>query len=569
MLHSSTRWYWVLGLLLVAGAFGSGFWLGRVAEPEAITVADVAHAERILGLTFTDAERDSMLAELTEQRDNYAAVRKLNLPNDVVPAVQFDPIPADWKAKPVFDSLWDRNKIVDRMYGVRVTPWKDSAWLAFASVTELSQAIKYREITSERLTRYFLNRLKTHDKTLHCVITLTEDTAIAQARRADAEIRAGKYRGPLHGIPYGAKDLLAARGYPTTWGSAPYRNQKFNYDAEVIQQLRNAGAVLVAKLTLGELAYGDVWYGEKTRNPWNPAEGSSGSSAGSASAVSAGLVPFAIGTETLGSIVSPSTICGTTGLRPTYGRVSTKDAMALTWSMDKIGPITRTVEDAVLVSNAIIMDAPGVAPAPFKLWLDAGMDMKKVRIGYVKSAFEGRYAFRSQDSASLAKLRELGAELVPIELPKLPIRELTTIITAEGAAAFAELTEQNRDDLMKRQTKDAWPNLFRAARFIPAVDYIQANRARTLLINQMDSLLHAHNIHVYVAPSWSANLTLTNLTGHPSIVVPNGFRTDAKGISTPTSISFTGRLYDEGMVAAVAHQYQQATDWHRQHPPGF
>jgi Asp-tRNA(Asn)/Glu-tRNA(Gln) amidotransferase A subunit family amidase len=435
--------------------------------------------------------------------------------------------------------------------------------LAFWPLRDLAELIRTRKITSAALTEMYIGRLKKYGAKLECVITLTEERAREQARRADEEIARGKYRGLLHGIPYGAKDLLAVKGYKTTWGAAPYRDQTIDEDAVVIKKLDDAGAVLVAKLTLGALAWGDVWYGGTTRNPWNPEQGSSGSSAGPASATAAGLVAFAIGTETWGSIVSPSTRCGTTGLRPTYGRVSRTGAMALSWSMDKIGPICRTVEDCAIVFNAI-QGPDGVdqtlLDAPFNY--RPNVDLKKLRIGYVKKLFEEDYPNKAADAVTLAKLRELGADLIPIELPAYPVDALAFILSAEAAAAFDELTRSGRDDLMTRQVRDAWPNVFRASRFIPAVEYIQANRLRYRIIQDMQKL----DVDVYVAPSFGGdNLLLTNLTGHPCVVLPNGF--DEKG--SPVSISFIGRLFGEATLLEVAKAYQDATDFHEKHPPLF
>jgi len=410
-----------------------------------------------------------------------------------------------------------------------------------------------------------LRRLKRFDSQLHCVITLTDELALKQAARADAEIASGNYRGPLHGIPYGAKDLLAVRGYTTTWGAMPYRDQVIDFDATVIKKLEEAGAVLVAKLSLGALAWGDVWYADTTRNPWNLKQGSSGSSAGSAAAVSAGLVPFAIGSETWGSIVSPSTRCGVTGLRPTFGRVSRAGAMALSWSMDKIGPICRTVEDCALVLEAI-RGPDGVdqtvIDAPFNYTPD--IDLKKLRIGYLKEDFERDTTYQEQNAATLQKLRELGANPIEVELPDLPVDAMQIILSVEAAAAFDELTRSNRDDLLVRQVKNAWPNLFRSSRLIPAVEYIQANRLRTVLIGRMAELMA--DIDLYVSPTFEGdNLLLTNLTGHPCVVLPNGFNEDGE----PTSITFIGRLYQEATLLAVAERYQDATDFHTKHPPLF
>jgi Asp-tRNA(Asn)/Glu-tRNA(Gln) amidotransferase A subunit family amidase len=403
--------------------------------------------------------------------------------------------------------------------------------------------------------------LKKYGPLLECVITLTEELALKQASQADKEIAAGNYRGTLHGIPYGIKDLFAAKGYKTTWGAAPYKDQVIDMDATVVKKLQEAGAVLVAKLTMGALAWGDRWYGGKTRNPWDTSQGSSGSSAGSAAAVSAGLVPFAIGTETWGSIVSPSTVCGTTGLRPTFGRVSRNGAMALSWSMDKIGPVCRTVEDCAIVFKAIMgRDNIDKSVSDYPFTYQPDIDIKSLRIGYVEKDFAAEYPFKTNDSLTLAALGALGAMLVPIELPDLPVSDLSFILSAEAAAAFDELTRSNRDDLLVRQIKNAWPNEFRQARLIPAVEYINANRIRYQLIQAMQQLMQ--EIDLYLAPSWQGNnLLLTNLTGHPCVVLPNGFHE-----GTPTSITFNGRLYDEGTILAVARAYQNATTFHRQHP---
>jgi len=408
----------------------------------------------------------------------------------------------------------------------------------------------------------YLNRLKKYGPRLECVITLTEDLALAQAKRADEEIASGKYRGPLQGIPYGAKDLLSTRGIKTTWGSVPFKDQLIDQDATVIQRLENAGAVLVAKLSMGELAWGDVWFGGTTKNPWNLKQGSSGSSAGSASATSAGLVGFAIGTETWGSIVSPSTRCGVTGLRPTYGRVSRKGAMALSWSMDKIGPICRTVEDCALVFHAI--EGPDgydqtLYNLPFNY--DPDIDLKNLRIGFLKNDFDSVKENKANDDSSLAVLQSLGARLTPIRLPEFPTNDLSIILSAEAGAAFDDLTRSGKDDLLVRQIKDAWPNAFRLSRFIPAVEYIQANRIRYLLIQEMQKLLQG--VDLYIAPSFQGdNLLLTNLTGHPCVVLPNGFSKEG----TPTSITFIGRLFDEARLLAVAKKYQDATGFHLRHP---
>lgn len=543
-------------LFLLVGSLG--FLLGAIYQAQdnnPLTREMVAATENLLGLHFNDAKRDSMLGDLKDNLDNYQKLRTLTIDNSVPPALAFNPIPVgvkfDTKRKP---PVWSAP--------TKMAAPPNLEDLAFAAVGDLAELIRTRRITSMALTKMYLDRLKKYGPKLECVVTLTEERALEQARRADEEIAAGNYRGPLHGIPYGAKDLLAAKGYKTTWGSVPYKDQMIDADATVIQRLEKAGAVLVAKTTLGELAWGDVWFGGRTRNPWNLEQGSSGSSAGSASATSAGLVAFSIGTETWGSIVSPSTRCGVTGLRPTYGRVSRAGAMALSWSMDKIGTICRTVEDCALVFNAIYgpdgVDQT-VADLPFNY--NPTVKLSQLRIGYLQSAFERDTTNKANNEAVLARLRELGAKLTPIELPDYPINDLSFILSAEAAAAFDELTRSGKDDLLVRQIKNAWPNSFRASRFIPAVEYIQANRVRYLVIQAMAKLME--NIDVYVTPSFGGNnLLLTNLTGHPCVVLPNGF--DKRG--SPTSISFMGRLYDEATTLAAAKAYQDATDFHRKHP---
>jgi Asp-tRNA(Asn)/Glu-tRNA(Gln) amidotransferase A subunit family amidase len=543
---------------LIAGLSVCCFFLGGFLQEETETISFtkemVAAAEKLIGLEFTAVERDSMLEGLEEQLNNYENIRQIHLENAVPPALLFNPIPAG----ATFDSLKKPFKM-SPVKGVRLPENRED--LAFYSVRELAELIKTRQVTSEQLTRMYLDRLRKYHPKLECLITLTEDLALQKAKRADAEIAAGKYRGPLHGIPYGAKDLLATRGYQTTWGAAPYKDQMIDKDAAVITRLEEAGAVLVAKLTMGALAWGDVWYGGKTRNPWNLEQGSSGSSAGSASATSAGLVAFAIGTETWGSIVSPSTRCGVTGLRPSYGRVSRSGAMALSWSMDKIGPICRTVEDCAVVFNAIY-GPDGVDQTLYDLPFnyDPDIDISKLRIGYLKDAFEKDTTNQPFNDKALETLRTLGIELIPLELPELPAYDISFILSAESAAAFDDLTRSNRDDLLVRQIKNAWPNVFRQSRFIPAVEYINANRIRYLMIQKMAKMMS--EVDLYVTPSFGENLLLTNLTGHPCVVVPNGFREDG----TPVSISFIGKLFGEAEILVLAKTYQDVTGFHLKHP---
>ncbi|MGD9898310.1 MAG: amidase [Calditrichaceae bacterium] len=538
-----------IGFLI--GLFYRDLWTGQT-----ITIHKIQSAEELIGLSFSDVKRDSMLDALNEQSGNFGNIHKVELNNDVPPAILFNPIPRDMKMdiKEKYFRLTDYS-------GTKAPESSDE--LAFYSIGQLAEMIRTKKITSLELTQMYLDRLKKYDPKLECVITLTEDLALEQARRADSEIASGKYRGPLHGIPYGAKDLLAVKGYKTTWGATPYKDQIIDENAAVIQKLDAAGAVLVAKLTMGALAWGEYWYGGMTRNPWDITQGSSGSSAGSAAATSAGLVPFAIGTETWGSIISPSTVCGVTGLRPTYGRVSRSGAMALSWSMDKIGPICRDAEDCAIVLNAI--NGPDgkdqtVYDLPFNY--DATYDIRKLRVGYIEDDFKKDYDFKTNDSLALGVFRNMGIELIPIKLPELPVADLGIILSAEAGAAFDELTRSGKDDLLVRQVKNAWPNVFRASRFIPAVEYINANRIRYQLIQEMNDLMKT--VDIYLAPSWEGdNLLLTNLTGHPAIVMPNGFSEDG----TPTSITITGNLFREGELISAAKAYQSATDYHLKHPP--
>ena len=526
-------------------------------EPK-ITKGMLHDAEQIAGLEFNDDERGLMLQGLNRQLERFETLRTVAVPNSVPPPLYFNPVPAGMSL--------NREQRPMKMSEVRVGSMpRDLEEVAFWPVTHLSQLIRSRRVSSVDLTQMYLNRLKEYGPKLECVITLTEELAMEHARRADAEIAAGRYRGPLQGVPWGAKDLLAARRYKTTWGAKPFQDQVIDEDATVVKRLEDAGAVLVAKLALGALAWGDVWYGGETRNPWKLEQGSSGSSAGPASATAAGLVGFAIGTETWGSIVSPATRCGVTGLRPTFGRVSRHGAMALSWSMDKIGPMCRSVEDCALVFEAIYgPDGKDLSVVDAAFNWDAEYPVKRLRVGYLSSAFEDDRddeEWKAHDEATLATLRSLGFQLVPIELPDLPIDSLSFILSAEAGAAFDQLTRSDRDDLLVRQVRNAWPNVLRQSRLIPAVEYIQANRIRTLAMDAMAELMS--RVDVYVTPAFGGdNLLLTNLTGHPCVVLPNGFREDG----TPTSITFMGKLFGEAEVLALARAYQDATGFHRKHP---
>lgn len=503
-------------------------------------------AEHVLGLQFTDAERDSMLLDVREQRDLVYAMRALKVQHDEAPALVFNPLPAGFYPD-------QRQTTIRYRMGIPGTRPENLESLAFEPVSLLAERIRTRQISSEELTRMFINRIKRLDPQLSAVITLLETEALEKARQADAEIASGRYRGPLHGIPYGAKDLLAYPGHPTTWGAMPYKDQRMDETATVISKLDAAGAILVAKTTLGALAWGDVWFDGTTKNPWNLEQGSSGSSAGSTSTVSAGLLPFAIGSETWGSIVSPSTRTRITGLRPTFGRVSRHGAMPLSWSMDKLGPICRDAQDCAIIFD-VIRGTDGydrtVIDASFNF--DAGRSMSTIRFGYVEAWFD------ETNQYVLDAIRNQGIELIPVTFPDMNIEPLSIILSAEAASAFEDLTLSDRDDLMVRQVRNAWPNVFRAGRFISAVDYIQANRLRTRLIEQTHIALA--NVDVVVVPSFSGDqLLLTNLTGHPAVVMPaeNG------------SITFVGKLFDEATLIRASMVWQTATSFHTQQPPLF
>ena len=520
------------------------------------TQASIARAEDILGLDLTLAERKLMAKSVQDHLENYRKLREIPISNPVPPALTFSPLLPGCTVE-TKEGPFRSTKITG------ATRPAGDAELAFLPLVRLGALLREKKISSSELTRLYLDRMKRHDPVLRCAITVTEEMALAEASRADAEIAKGQYRGPLHGIPYGLKDLFAVKGYRTTWGAMPYKDQVIDEDATVVTKLREAGAVLLAKTSVGALAWGDVWYDGVTKNPWKPDEGSSGSSAGSASATAAGLIGMGIGTETLGSVVSPATRCGATGLRPTFGRVSRHGGMALSWSMDKVGTLCRAVEDCALVLEAI-RGSDGkdgaVIDAPFP-W-DAGRNPREVRVGYDALAFEEKSDDHSFDEAALAVLRKMGFDLTPVQLPDLPVDQLLFILEAEAAAAFDDLTRSNRDDLMVRQVEDAWPNVFRAARFIPAVEYIQANRARTILMQRFEETMQG--VDVYVHPTFGGKTLLaTNLTGHPSVVLPNGFRQNG----TPTSITFTGRLFGEADLLLVAKAYQEETGFHLKHPP--
>ncbi len=563
----------------------------QAAPPAAsgrITKDVLRAAEQIPGLTFTDDELAMMLTGVNRSLNAFETLRTIDVPLDTEPAIAFHPYLPGRKPKP--GGRQKTLRVASPMPAVRVNR---SALddVAFLPVTALSRLVATRQVSSTDLTKMYLDRLKRFGAKLQCVVTLTEDLALQQAAIADSEIRAGKSRGPLHGIPWGAKDLFATKGIRTTWGAKPYENQVIDYDATVVERLRDAGAVLVAKLSMGALAQGGEWYGGSTKNPWNPDASSSGSSAGPAAATAAGLVGFGVGTETRGSIISPSSTCGVVGLRPTYGRISRYGAMALSWTMDKVGPICRSVEDCALVFNALYGPDgrdESVVDAPFP-W-NPGLPLSALKIGYVKAEFEGltgggrgmgatpsatlteeqRRQMEAQRKAmepqrailndALDVYRKLGASLRPIELPDFPTQAINFILSVEAAAAFDDLTRSKGIDQLTAQRPGDWPNTFRTNRFVPAVEYIRAQRVRTLLMSKMEALMQTCD--VFLSPVFSNSLSITNLTGHPAMCLKAGFVAENR----PVALMITGRLYDEATLLRAGFAFEQATKWQGMNP---
>jgi Asp-tRNA(Asn)/Glu-tRNA(Gln) amidotransferase A subunit family amidase len=549
--------------------------------PLRITKDMMRAAEKLMGLEFTDAQEAMAQRGVNNNLDSYEVVRKIDVPLDTEPAVVFHP------QLPGFHVKRAPAKIKFRFGKNQPAQFKSVEDLAFATVPQLAELIRTKKVSSVELTKMYLARLKRFGPKLLCVVTLTEDLAMKQAQDADNDLKRGKYRGPLHGIPWGAKDLFATKGIKTTWGAEPYRDQVIDYDSTVVERLRDAGAVLLAKLSMGALAQGPKWFGGVTRNPWAPDEnrlGASGSSAGPGSATAAGLVGFSIGTETLGSIISPSSRNGVVGLRPTYGRVSRYGAMGLSWTMDKIGPMCRGVEDCAAALDAIY--GPDgrdltVGDAPFNWAPD--VPLSSLRVGYLKAEFEttpGANANEQQrqqvanrnamNKEALTALEKAGVKMTPIELPKFSAGNLRFILTAEAATAFDDITRDGRVNQLSGQDPGDWPNSFRTSRFIPAVEYLRAQRARALLMREMDKLMRDWDVFVSPAPN-SASLLITNLTGHPAVCVPCGFldfsaTQNSPAQRLPQAIMFTGGLYDEAAPLRVALAFEKATQWHTMHP---
>ena len=532
-------------------------------DAETVTLEMLEAAQRLAGVSFTREEQQSILARLNAPRGymaGFAALRRANLGNSAQPAIVFNPLPPGRKLPTGPRFLRLREPDVSR-------PSSDEA-LAFLPVTHLARLVKTRQVKPSELTELYLARLARYDPTLYCVVSLTPEIARAQAKQADAEIAAGKYRGPLHGIPFGLKDLFAVRGTKTTWGATPYKDQIIDVDSTVYLRLRDAGAILVAKLSSGALALTAQWFGGVTRNPWNIAQDSAGSSAGPGSATAAGLVAFSVGTDTGGSVISPSARNGLTGMRPTFGRVSRHGAMALAWTQDTVGPMCRSAEDCALVFNAI--DGPdgkdnSVLDAPFA-W-DSAADVTKLRVGYLRSLFADSVApqttlqmqTRRNYEEALRVIRALGVQVVPFDLPDVAIEAIDFIRYAETAAAFDEPTRNGTIREIERGPEQSpRPGEIRPARFIPAMEYIQANRYRLRVMEQMDQAMA--NLDLFIG----ADLLLTNRTGHPVISLPNGFFE-----GSPTALQMTGKLFGEPELLLLAHAFQMKTDHHLKHPSNF
>lgn len=535
----------------------------QLQAQDTIRKSEIPVVAKFADLSFTQQEIDSMFDGVKENVLEIRKMHKYPLSNStpmsmwqspVVAGMQFDmkQQPINWEIPANVSLPANRNE------------------LAFYSVMQLASLIKNKKISSVELTKFFIERIRKYGDTLQCVISVTEEIAMQQAKEADALIAKGKYKGPLHGIPYGLKDLFAVKGTKTTWGAAPYKDQIIDEDATVYNKLRDAGAVLVAKFTLGALAMGDRWYGGRTNNPWNLRFGSSGSSAGSASATVAGLVPFAIGTETWGSIISPSSTCGATGFRPTFGRVSRAGGMTLSWSLDKVGPITRSAEDAALVFSFIHgADNKDLSAVSIPFNYQPKGDIKKLKVGYAKNYFDRITDTSRNEWKVLDAYRKMGVELVPIVFPDSGVYNFNVmdiVISAECAAAFDDFTRTGLDDQMTWQNKFDWPNSFRVSRLIPAVEYINANRHRYLLMQQVNAAFKDIDVLICPTRGSGSQSAITNLTGHPAICMPTGFD---KRFNTPTSITLLGKLYGEAAMLTAAKALQQATSWDDVHPPMF
>ncbi len=553
------------------GGRGQG---GFGQQPMRIAKDQLKGALALLGLDFQDAEVDMMLPSVNRGLGSYEALRKVDIPYDTEPSFAFHP------GLPNRQPIKGPQRFSTTIPAAAVKAPSNLEEVAYWPITKLAPLLRSRAVSSTDLTKMYLARMKKYSPKLLCLITLTEDLALEQAAQADREIKAGKYRSPLHGIPFGVKDLFDTKGILTTWGAEPYLKRVPEYDATCVERLRNAGAVLMAKLSMGALAQGDLWFNGRTKSPWTwNAEksdydsGSSGSSAGSASATSAGLVGFALGTETLGSIVSPSGVCGTAGLRPTYGRVSRHGAMALSWTMDKIGPICRGVEDLAIVLNAIYGPDGhdrSVGADPFHF--EPRKPLGTMKVGVYQKGFDAQQGGRGNPQAAearkkayeqaLADLKKAGVAMTPVDYDE-GFTGMRFLLEAEGAAAFDDITRDGQVRTLKGQAANDWPNTFRSSRIIPAVEYIRAQRARTLLVEKFEKFMADWDA-IVIPPG--AFLTTTNLTGNPEVVAKCGFVEGQNGHQQPLTIGFLGKIYDEGSPLRVALAYEQATEWHTKHP---
>ena len=530
---------------------------------DTLTTKDLQSAAKVLDLSFTQKEIDTMYEGVKENLAGYKLMHKQSLKNSVPMSL--------WQS-PVLPGMHFNEKQLPVKWNIpsNVQMPANKNDLAFYNLLQLASLIKNKKISSVALTQFFIERIKKYGDTLQCVISITEDLAIQQAQEADAEIAGGKYRGPLHGIPYGLKDLFSVKGTKTTWGAAPYKNQTIDEDAFVYTQLKEAGAVLIAKFTLGALAMGDYWFGGRTKNPWNTRTGSSGSSAGSTSATVAGLVPFAIGTETWGSIVSPSATCGATGLRPTFGSISRSGAMTLSWSLDKVGPICRSAEDAAVVFNYIHgTDGYDMSAVNKPFNYKQNTDIKKLKVAYAKNYFDKITDTSRSEWKVLETYKKMGVELIPVNFPDSGVYNfniMDIVISAECAAAFDEFTRNNIDDEMTQQGKFDWPNSFRVSRLMSAVEYINANRHRYLLMQKVNEVMNTIDVMICPTRGSGNQGAITNLTGHPVVCMPTGFD---KRNNLPSSITLIGKLYDEATLLSAAKAYQDVTEWDDMHPPKF
>jgi Asp-tRNA(Asn)/Glu-tRNA(Gln) amidotransferase A subunit family amidase len=554
--HSRRRFLGYFSGIGLSSTLMPGALWARVHETQEATITPemVKAASQVAGLELNDEELEMILEGVNESLERIEEIRETHLDNSVPPPLYFNPVVPGGAAEPNEGSL-----VLSAQPAVtRPSELEDAA---FWPVTQLARLIETQQVTPSELTEMYLRRLERYNGTLNCVVTLTDDRAREQAAQADAEIAQGRYRGPLHGIPWGVKDIVSVAGYRTTWGAAPFEDQVFDYDATVVERLDEAGAILVAKLTTGELAFGDNWFGGRTNNPWNPEQGSSGSSAGSGSATAAGLVGFAVGSDTGGSILSPAVRCGVVGLRPTFGRIPRSGVMAAGYSLDKIGPMCRMAEDCAIVLHAIAgpdgKDLAVPRNVPFD-W-DANLDIGALRVGYFASAFdEARPRQNAEDRANatavLDTLRSMGVQLQAVEIPR---NDLTFFIEfVERAAGFDEFARTRQDVGLRRQNHRGE---LRVSHLVPAVDYLQANRVRMLLMQEVAEALEG--IDVLVAP-WRSINALTSMTGHPVVAVPNGFTEQG----TPTGIAFMGAVYGEDKLLAVAKAYQDAAGFYRRRP---